>query len=498
MNRTEAIYARQSVDKKDSVSIETQIEKCEYITKGNVEIYKDKGYSGKNTDRPDLERLLKDIKANKISRVIVYRLDRISRNITDFYNLYSTMQEHGTEFLSVNENFDTSNPMGRAMMGILIVFAQMERESIQERVKDNYYSRISMDGRWAGGPAPYGFKNARTPDNKPTLEIDEKQMEIVKYCFNEYAYSPNISMQKICNSLTEKGYRSKRKNGAWDNVTIARMLQNSVYAVADERLRKYYEIRKVKFLNEGKWDGSTSCHIVGKRVGNANVRKYTDLKEQSIYLTNFAGVIDSKTFIMVQERLANNEQIKRANTSGALQELTGLIKCPKCGYAIKCHNKSAKGVPYLGCHGKYTLKVCDVTFKGVRFADVQDKVGKEIQKELDKIAKTIIDEIASDKKKENKIHELKDKIDRLLDLACLGGESVNMVHSKIEALQQEINEIQLTEFMNTKTTERLRISDRLPLVYNRLSTDEKKSICQQMIEKILLSSNGDMEIVWKI
>ena len=73
-----------------------------------------------------------------------------------------------------------------------------------------------------------------------------------------------------------------------------------------------------------------------------------------------------------------------------------------------------------------------------------------------------------------------------------------MVHSKIETLQQEINEIQLTEFMNTKTTERLRVSDRLPLVYNRLSIDEKKSICQQMIEKILLSSNGDMEIIWKI
>lgn len=139
MKRTEAIYARQSVDKKDSVSIETQIEKCELITTGKANIYKDKGYSGKNTDRPELEDLINDIQANKISRVIVYRLDRISRNITDFYNLYSIMQEHGTDFVSVNENFDTSTPMGRAMMGILIVFAQMERESIQERVKDNYY-----------------------------------------------------------------------------------------------------------------------------------------------------------------------------------------------------------------------------------------------------------------------------------------------------------------------------------------------------------------------
>ena len=80
----------------------------------------------------------------------------------------------------------------------------------------------------------------------------------------------------------------------------------------------------------------------------------------------------------------------------------------------------------------------------------------------------------------------------------MGGESAKVVHNKIEKIQQEINEIQLSEFMDTRATERLRISDRLPIVYKRLSDDEKKSICQQMIEKILLSSNGDIEIVWKI
>lgn len=498
MGRTEAIYARQSVDKKDSVSIETQIEKCEYHTNGKSEVYKDKGYSGKNTDRPDLNRLLADIKADKISKVFVYRLDRISRNIKDFYNLYSVMQEHQTEFVSVNENFDTSNPMGRAMMGILIVFAQMERESIQERVKDNYYSRISMDGRWAGGPAPYGFKNARTLEKKPTLETFETEMEVVDYCFQQYAYSPNISMHKICTNLTEKGYRSRRENGAWDNVTIARMLQNPIYAVADERLKKYYEIRKIKFLNDCEWDGSTSCHIVGKRVGNANVRKYTDLKEQSIYLTNFKGRIDSKTFIMVQERLATNEQIKRSNKAGVLEELTGLIKCPKCGYAVKCHNRSNKGVPYLGCHGRYNLKICDISFKGVRFADVQERVGEEVQKELNKISIMIMDEIISNKQKEDKIKDLRASMEKLIDLAAYGGESINVVHNKIEKIQQEINEIQLSEFMSTKITERMRISECLPLVYNRFSTEEKKSICQEMIEKIYLSSNGDIEIVWKI
>lgn len=412
--RKDAIYARQSVDKKDSVSIETQIEKCEVTASKDSLIFKDKGYSGKNTDRPDLAKLISDIKEYKVHRVIVYRLDRISRNIKDFYNLYEIMKEHHTAFISVTESFDTSTLSGRTLMGILAIFSQMERESIQERVKDNYYSRIAMDGRWAGGSPPYGFINAKTDDKKPTLSINEDEMKIVKYCFNEYAYAPNTSLNKICNYLTENGYKSRRKNGGWDNVTIARMLQNSVYAIADKRLQKFFELRKIKFLNEGEWNGTTSCHVVGKKPGNANVRKYATLEEQSVYLTNFAGVIDSKTFIIAQERLEQNEQISRSNAPSILKELAGLLKCANCGYAIKSYSKSTTGAPYLSCYGKYGLKVCDTTFKGVKFAEIQEKVGIEIQKELDKIAKVIMQEIANDIHKENHINELKDRIDKLI------------------------------------------------------------------------------------
>ena len=110
----------------------------------------------------------------------------------------------------------------------------------------------------------------------------------------------------------------------------------------------------------------------------------------------------------------------------------------------------------------------------------------------------IMDEIISNKQKEDKIKGLRDKMDKLIDLASIGGESINVVHNKIEKIQQEINEIQLSEFMSTKITERMRISECLPFVYNRFSTEEKKSICQEMIEKIYLSSDGDIEIVWKI
>ena len=154
-----AIYARQSIDKKDSLSIETQIQDCKnQIARedknANVVIFKDRGYSGKNTDRPELQKLISEIERENIEKVIVYKLDRISRNIVDFYNLYDFMEKHHCAFYSVKDAFDTASPMGRLLMGILINFAQMERENIQIRVQDSYYARAENDGRRIVGKTP--------------------------------------------------------------------------------------------------------------------------------------------------------------------------------------------------------------------------------------------------------------------------------------------------------------------------------------------------------
>ena len=135
-NRIDAIYARQSVDKKDSISIESQIEFCKYELKGgNCKEYTDKGYSGKNTDRPKFQELVRDIKRGLIAKVVVYKLDRISRSILDFANMMELFQQYNVEVVSSTEKFDTSTPMGRAMLNICIVFAQLERETM---VKSSY------------------------------------------------------------------------------------------------------------------------------------------------------------------------------------------------------------------------------------------------------------------------------------------------------------------------------------------------------------------------
>jgi site-specific DNA recombinase len=202
-NRIDAIYSRQSVDKKDSISIESQIEFCKYELKGgNCKEYTDKGYSGKNTDRPKFQELVRDIKWGLIAKVIVYKLDRISRSILDFANMMELFQQYNVEFVSSTEKFDTSTPMGRAMLNICIVFAQLERETIQKRVADSYYSR-SLKGFRMGGKAPYGFHTEPIRIdgiNTKKLVASPEEAEQVKLMFEMYA-EPGTSYGDIVRHL---------------------------------------------------------------------------------------------------------------------------------------------------------------------------------------------------------------------------------------------------------------------------------------------------------
>ena len=504
-----AIYARQSLDKKDSLSIEGQIELCKYKLSANedYEVYQDKGFSGKNTQRPELKRLVEDIKANKIDVVIIYKIDRISRNIKDFYDLWEIMKQHNCQIVSATEPFDTATPMGEGMMGMLAVFAQMERENIKKRVKDNYYYRTATKGSWAGGPAPFGFKNGRNADNAPTLIVDETEMEIVKLIYRLYYEEINMSLGKVAKFLAENGYKSRRKNGSWDSSAISKILQSTVYVQADNKLYKFLKLKGIKFLNdESEWTGSTSCHIVGKRPGNANVRAYADLKEQSVYLTNFKPVIESSTYINVMNRLAMNEQITSSNKVGVLQELGGKLKC-SCGYAIKSYSKSTTGRPYLDCYSNRSLHICHHKFKDFNFYDVQEAVGVEIQKQLDDIKKTLAKKRSIRAKKYKEIEDLTVRLTTLFELSSTSDLLAKATINEIEKIQKRINMLELDLQMNHDIADDLQIEHFTgenhlkmdEIIYSDLTTDEKKYIVNQFIDKIILDEDTKaINIMWKI
>jgi site-specific DNA recombinase len=154
-----AIYARKSRETEKGESLDNQISRGIALCNSRgweYDIYQDMAWSGKSLDRPDFKRMYSDIENKKIHTVICYKLDRVSRNVNDFSSLINDLSSKNVDFISLTENFDTSSALGRAMMYISSVFAQLERETTAERVKDNMFDQASS-GIWNGGPVPFGF-----------------------------------------------------------------------------------------------------------------------------------------------------------------------------------------------------------------------------------------------------------------------------------------------------------------------------------------------------
>lgn len=238
----DALYSRQSIEKADSISIESQLEYCRYETRGNpYKEYADRGYSGKNTNRPAFEEMLCDIRKGEVSRVIVYKLDRISRSILDFANMMDEFQKHGVEFISSTERFDTSTPIGRAMLNICIVFAQLERETIQKRVTDAYYSRCKR-GFYMGGRIPYGFTKAETTIDgiRTSMYVSvPEEAEQVRTMYELYA-DPKNSLGDVMRYLSERGMGHLR-GGAWSAARISDMLRSPIYVKADADVYDFFK-----------------------------------------------------------------------------------------------------------------------------------------------------------------------------------------------------------------------------------------------------------------
>lgn len=505
----EAIYARQSVDKKDSVSIETQIDDCKLHCTGNaIRTYEDKGYSGKNTERPDLQRLMNDVEAGIISKIIVYKLDRISRNITDFYKLYEVMNAHGCEFVSHSEAFDTTTTMGRAMMGILITFAQLERENTVMRVKDNYNFRLK-NGSWASGKAPFGFKNGKDENGKKTLIPIPEEIEVVKFMFNTYASKANVSLGQIQSMLIERGIKGHQSEKGMSRTTINHILTNPIYADADELLYQYYDRMLLEFVNDKEeWDGSCACAVVGKKGRSLNSEDKSGIV---VYLTNVKGVISSHTFIMVQERLSQNKQIASDNSPNhALQELSGLLKCADCGSAIKMQVN-----PTLTCQGRNQRKICTNSFAGIRLSNIQEQVAQEVQNRLQGLYETTEQKNKRRKELTDEITKLEKQLDNLIDLAMTSETVSDVVKSRIEALTVEINDKKLSMvFDDDDYTIGLRVHSDMSIEgkkilsvvageedvlfdYKELTTEKKQTVLRVLVKRILLHQDGSITVVWK-
>jgi DNA invertase Pin-like site-specific DNA recombinase len=223
-----AIYIRVStrwqVDK-DSLPLQRdELPKYAELVLGikKYEIFEDAGYSAKNTDRPAYQQMMARVRSGEFSHILVWKIDRISRNLLDFAAMYQELKDYGVTFVSKNEQFDTSTAIGEAMLKIILVFAELERNMTSERVSAVMLSRAEQ-GLWNGGRIPYGY---RWDKELKTFFIVKGEAAVVKKIYE--LYRTTKSSLQVAKTLNEQGLLPRSGN-PWTPVTIGIILKNPFY-----------------------------------------------------------------------------------------------------------------------------------------------------------------------------------------------------------------------------------------------------------------------------
>lgn len=499
-----AIYSRKSVFSEKGESIENQIQLCtEYInthysiSKNDILVYQDEGYSGGNTNRPMFKKLLEDANNRVFDCLVCYRLDRISRNVSDFSSLIEHLNKLNIDFVSIKEQFDTSTPMGRAMLYISSVFAQLERETIAERVRDNMYE-LAKSGRWLGGRIPYGFKSSSltyfdenmTQRKMYQLEISTESMDVVKYIFDEYLKLRSLS--KVHKVL----YESKIKGpyeGNFTPSTLASLLRNPVYVSANDDVFNYLKNKNFDVIG-----------IPDNKHGLLTYAKNSDNPIAAV--ASHLGVISSEDWLKVQNILdSNSEKAPRAGT-GKNTLLSGILKCSICGSNMRTSYKysSNKNITYYVCGKKKSYGVSACNCKNIRSDIIEPLVINNIKKvnvesmkkefEKSKLAnnqnnsntEVKINQLSSDiKEKQNCVDNL------VMQLAKFSGSSASsFIIEKIETLNKELVNLNLElDSLKNKSQNINNLNVNLDILLdnlNRFNEEIDKADIEQ--QKILLNS----------
>ena len=503
MKRSIAVYARQSVDKKDSISIDSQVEFCEYELKGEkYEVYCDKGFSGKNTDRPQFQQLVKQIESGLIGRVVVYRLDRISRSILDFAKMMELFQKFNVEFVSSTEKFDTSTAMGRAMLNICIVFAQLERESIQQRLTDSYYSR-SQKGFKMGGKVPYGFRTEPFEMGgikTKRLAIEPTEAAYVKQMFEMYA-KPEVSLLDVVCSMLEQGMKTYCGN-PFIHTTLRRILRNPSYVMADMDVYHFYRSQGTIIESDpADFAGINGCYYYKGRGNDTDKQHSYD--GHRIVVAPHAGFIPADLWLAVNKKFMGNKQFQPARKASNTW-LAGKLKCGRCGYALSIAKSGAH--QYLRCNLRLANRECEGGGP-MRLSEMEALIYAAMVEKL-KAFKVIQGQIKSAKAnpkltaKQAELARVESEIDNLIDsLKDASSTLMSYVNAKIEELDTKRRD--LSRSVAAMTIESSVSPERIAAIsdylgnWDNISFDEKRQVADALITRVRATSEN-VAIEWKI
>lgn len=479
-----ALYVRVSTQEqaKEGYSIGEQTDRlkkyCEAMQWTVYKIYVDPGYSGGDMERPGLQEMTKDVTAGAVDKVVVYKLDRLSRSQYDtLYLIEKVFLANDTDFVSMTENFNTSSPLGRAMIGFLAVFAQLEKDKINERMLMGKEAR-AKEGKWGGGSSvPIGY------DYDPAtgaLTVNEyEKMQILEAID---LFLKGTPLRTICNIFEEKGYTYRGKSGAvgvWDPKRLKYVFANKLYL----GLMKYHD----------DW-----------------------------YPGEQDPIVDPETFDRLQKLLEQRREMfekHKKRCSGITTYLGGILYCKQCGakYA-KTAWSTRKGEikNYYTCYSrskkvKKMVKDPNCKNKNWRTEELDEIVFNEIRKLAlyPDYMQTLRQEKTERTEEPNKIDIIRKEIEnidgqisRFMDLYGIGKFTIDQVSAKVDplndrrnALEKELNSI-VTDSGGISEEEAIEIIQSFDEVLEAGDFDGIRFVIESLIYYIELDED-DVYIHWK-
>ncbi len=478
-----AIYTRKSTNENldsDFNSLDAQREACELYIQSQTregwialdERYDDGAYSGATMDRPAVKRLLADVEADRIDVIVVYRIDRLSRNLLDFTQTQHFLEQHGCSFVSVSEQFNTKTPMGRFAMHVVSSFSEMEREVIAERIRDKV-AASKRRGKWMGGTPPLGYDVDR---RRKRLVVNKEEAALVRFIFRRYLQFRSV--MALINELNEKGLTTKswttksgakRKGRSWNKSHIHRLLNNPVYIGKVRHKEATYPGEHEAIIENSLWD---EVHRTIKSEGR-----------------NPSG---------------------RSHTHALLK---GIIRCGHCktSMGVTFTKKGDKRYRYYLCHNANKNGYAACPIRTAPAGDIENLVLIQIRRILSSpeiVAETFrqVEELERHEREEqdarkNALREelttIRAAAERMRDTenhTDLIGEELGALEGKIGKLTRELEAIETeTAYYRQYPLSEKELGDelaRLNRLWDELFPAERARIVHMLVDEITISENG--------
>ena len=407
---------------------------------------------------------------------------------------------------------------GRAMINIVMTFAQLERETIVERVTDNYYFRAN-NGYWAGGYAPYGYKIKHIigSDGKKhsILEIDKGKSKIVKKIYNMYI-NQKISMRKIAQQLNNENIPTL-KNGLWGINAVSAILSRPIYTPATAKIYEYFTNLGSNITNDIEYfDGSMTANLYGNAKKNTKVKALRNYNEMYLSLINCSPIISNEDWFKAQKIKGTTKHLPPRTNTSKISFLCGLVKCGKCGRNLVTQGcKNRYGTHYLICTNKRSFGASACNNKMIDVSKLEKLVLSDIKQYfnsdsiINKVNKYIKDNESKDielltkkEKLENDIVKLNLQIDKLINSIAESNEfTLKYINKKIEEIEIEkenkLKEISSLNLPNNNNDELLDYIKNINEKLNSNDFNELKILCKALIEKIVVTDKN-IDIHYKI